>query len=93
VAVNALWPQTVIATEALNMIPGADGRQGRTAEIMADAAHAILVRDSGTCTGDFFIDEEVLAEEGVTDLDRYRVVPDGPPLEADLFLDPVGESR
>jgi citronellol/citronellal dehydrogenase len=95
IAVNSLWPRTTIATAAVANLLGGDDTVGRsrTPEIMADAAHAVLVRDSRTCTGNFFIDEEVLAEEGVTDLDRYRVVPDGPPLEADLFLDPVEESR
>jgi citronellol/citronellal dehydrogenase len=61
----------------------------RTPTIMADAAHAVLVRDPRTCTGHFFLDEEVLAQEGVTDLDRYRAVPGGGPLETDLFLDPL----
>jgi citronellol/citronellal dehydrogenase len=95
IAVNSLWPRTTIATAAVaNLLGGEDtvGRS-RTPEIMADAAHAVLVRNSRSCTGNFLIDEEVLAEEGVTDLDRYRVVPGGPPLEADLFLDPVEESR
>jgi citronellol/citronellal dehydrogenase len=61
----------------------------RTPAIMADAAHAVLLRDPRTCTGRFLIDEQVLAELGVTDLDRYRVVPGGGPLETDLFLDPL----
>ena len=95
IAANSLWPRTTIATAAVANLLGGDDTVGRsrTPEIMADAAHAVLVRDSRTCTGNFFIDEDVLAEEGVIDLDRYRVVPDGPPLEADLFLDPVQESR
>jgi citronellol/citronellal dehydrogenase len=85
--------RTTIATAAVaNLLGGEDtvGRS-RTPDLMADAAHAVLVRDSRTCTGNFSIDEDVLREEGVTDLDRYRVVPGGPPLEADLFLDPVEE--
>src|SRR3954470_9420344 len=87
IAANSLWPRTTIATAAVaNLLGGEDTvSRSRTPEIMADAAHAGLVRDSRSCTGNFFIDEDVLAEEGVTDLDRYRVVPDGPPLEADLF--------
>ena len=87
VAVNALWPQTVIATEALNMIPGADGRMGRTAEIMADAAHAILTQPAREFTGQFVVDEPFLRTQGVTDFDRYAVEP-GQPLLPDFFLDP-----
>jgi citronellol/citronellal dehydrogenase len=86
VAVNALWPRTVIITSALAMfgmpIPPENCRKP---EIMADAAHAILTRDSRTTTGNFFIDDEVLAAAGVTDLDRYAVKP-GAPLLPDLFL-------
>ena len=95
IAVNSLWPRTTIATAAVANLLGGDGTvsRSRTPEIVADAAHAILVRDSRTCTGNFFIDEAVLAEDGVTDLDRYRVIPGGPPLEADLFLDPVEDPR
>jgi citronellol/citronellal dehydrogenase len=87
VAVNALWPRTVIATAALALIPGAREQLERTRkpEIMADAAHAILVRDARTTTGNFFIDEAVLREAGVTDFDRYAVKP-GTPLMPDLFL-------
>ena len=58
---------------------------------MSDAAHAVLVRDSRTCTGNFFIDEDVLREQGVTDLAAYRTVPGDGPLDADLFLDPMGD--
>ena len=87
IAVNALWPRTVIATAALQMIPGVGGAaQGRKPEIMADAAYAILNRDSRSCTGNFFIDEEVLREEGVSDFAPYAVTP-GAPLLPDLFLD------
>jgi len=88
VAVNALWPRTVIATAAIAMIPGAQSQTARMRkpEIVADAAHAILVRDARTCTGRFFIDEDVLREAGVTDFGRYAVVP-GQPLMTDLFLD------
>jgi len=86
IAVNALWPRTVIATAALQMIPGVDPNKARKPRIMADAAHAILVRESRKCTGNFFIDEVVLKEEGVVDFNQYSVKP-GQPLLPDLFLD------
>ena len=87
VAVNALWPRTVIATAALNLLGGAEtARHGRTPEIVADAAVAILRRPARTCTGHFFIDEAVLREEGVADFGRYAVEP-GAELMPDLFLD------
>jgi len=86
VAVNALWPATAIATAALRMLKGmVEERMCRTPEIMADAAHAILVRDSRSCTGNLYLDEEVLREEGVTDFSRYAVDP-GSPLMPDLFV-------
>jgi citronellol/citronellal dehydrogenase len=87
VAFNALWPRTLIATAALNMIATADSNRGRTPEIVADAAHEILSRDARSCTGNFFIDDEVLTEAGITDLDQYSVVPGTRDLSADLFLD------
>ena len=87
IGVNALWPRTVIATAALNVIPLADPERGRKPEIVADAAHAILSRDPRTCTGNFFIDEEVLRESGVTDFDQYAVTPGNEDLIPDLFLD------
>jgi citronellol/citronellal dehydrogenase len=86
IAVNALWPRTVIATAALQMIPGVDPRKARTPRIMADAAYAILGRESRKCTGNFFIDEDVLKEEGIADLSRYAVEP-GQSLLPDIFLD------
>ena len=87
IAVNALWPRTVIATAALNLLGGEEtAKHGRTAEIVADAAVAILKRDSRTCTGNFFIDEDVLRAEGVTDFEKYAVKK-GEPLMRDLFLD------
>lgn len=87
VAVNALWPLTVIATSAINMLGGKVKPENcRNEEIMADAAHAILCRDARNCTGRFFIDEDVLRAEGVTDFERYAVRP-GMPLMKDLFLD------
>jgi citronellol/citronellal dehydrogenase len=88
VAVNALWPQTVILTAALAMLPPelVEPKACRKPEIMADAAHAILCRGSRSCTGNFFIDDQVLAEEGVVDFERYAVEP-GAELSRDLFLD------
>jgi citronellol/citronellal dehydrogenase len=86
VAVNALWPRTVIATDALKMIPGALSEAGRTPAIMADAAHAILVRPSREVNGRFFIDETVLREAGMADFSGYAVDP-SQPLLPDFFLD------
>lgn len=87
VAVNALWPRTVIATAALNVLDGMVKPENcRTEDIMADAAHAILVQDSRSCTGNFFIDQDVLHAEGVSDFEHYAVEP-GAPLMKDLFLD------
>jgi citronellol/citronellal dehydrogenase len=86
VAINALWPRTLIATEALNMIPGVAAGNGRKPEIMADAAHAVLMRPAKDFSGQFLIDDEVLAEAGVTDLSGYAVDP-SQPLLPDLFLD------
>ncbi|QIK80478.1 NAD(P)-dependent oxidoreductase [Lysobacter sp. HDW10] len=88
ISINALWPRTIIATDALNMIPGIDLDRCRTPDIVADAAHAILVKDAGTQTGQFFIDDDVLAEAGVTDFSSYAVAP-GQTLLPDLFLDPA----
>jgi citronellol/citronellal dehydrogenase len=87
IAVNALWPRTVIATAALQVIPLANPKLGRTPEIMADAAHAILTRNSRECTGNFFIDDEVLASAGVKDLDRYAVTPGNRDFLPDFFVD------
>jgi citronellol/citronellal dehydrogenase len=87
IAVNALWPRTAIATAAMDMIGGPDvRRQCRTVDIMADAAHAILVRDASSCTGNFFIDDDVLSAEGVTDLSGYAIDPSAE-LLPDFFLD------
>lgn len=87
VAVNALWPKTAIATAAIRNVLGGEAalRHCRKPEIMADAAHAILVRDSRTCTGNFFLDEGVLGEEGVTDFEPYAVCP-GESLAPDFFV-------
>jgi citronellol/citronellal dehydrogenase len=87
VGVNALWPRTVIATAALNLIPMADPKRGRKPEIMADAAHAILTRDPRTCTGNFFIDDDVLKAAGVVDLDQYAVTPGNREFLPDFFVD------
>lgn len=87
IAVNALWPRTVIATAALNLIPMANPALGRKPEIMADAAHAILNRDAREYTGRFFIDDEVLAEAGVTNLDDYAVTPGNKKFLPDFFVD------
>jgi citronellol/citronellal dehydrogenase len=86
IAVNALWPRTIIATVALRVIPGAEAERGRSPDIMADAAWQILTQDSRTTTGNFFIDEDVLATAGVSDFSHYAVSP-GKPLRRDLFLD------
>jgi citronellol/citronellal dehydrogenase len=87
IAVNALWPRTAIDTAALAMIPGVDLATCRKPEILADAAYAIFNRSSRDCTGNFFIDDEVLAAEGVTDLDQYSVVPGTKDFLTDFFLD------
>lgn len=91
IAANSLWPRTMIATAAVaNLLGGEQALAGsRSPQIVADAAHAVLVRDPRTCTGNFFLDDDVLAQEGVTDLERYRAVPGSGPLRADLFLEPL----
>ena len=88
IAVNALWPRTVIDTAALRMLGGIIKPENcRHPEIVADAAHAVVTRNSREFTGQFVIDEELLRAEGVTDFDHYAVVPGGD-LIPDLFLDP-----
>ena len=87
IGVNALWPRTVIATAALNVIPGAHPERGRTPEIMADAAHVILNRNARDCTGNFFIDDEVLAAAGVKDFSKYAVTPGNDDFMPDFFVD------
>lgn len=88
IAFNTLWPRTMIATAALQAIPGASGviDQSRTPEIMADAAHHILTQDSRSFTGQHCIDDLVLAATGVSDLRPYRVKPGTGPLVDDLFI-------
>ena len=86
IAVNALWPRTAIDTAALQMIPGVDTAACRTPEILADAAYIILNRESKGCTGNFFVDDELLASEGITDLEKYSVVPGTKDFLLDFFL-------
>ena len=88
IAANALWPQTTIATAAVQNLLGGDYliQRSRTPEIVADAAFAIVSKLSTECTGNFFIDEEVLKKEGVTDFSNYSVNKDLP-LQKDLFVD------
>ena len=86
IGVNCLWPRTTIATAAIEFnFPAAVLRASRKPAIMADAAHAILTRDSRTCSGNFFIDEDVLRAAGQGDFAQYAVAP-GTPLFNDLFL-------
>ena len=87
IAVNALWPRTVIDTAALQMIPGVDTNFCRKPEILSDTAYIILNRDSKTTTGNFFVDDEVLASEGITDLEKYSVKPGTTDFLLDFFLD------
>ena len=89
IAFNSLWPRTFIATDAVRNIIGGDEamQRARSPEIMADAAYAILTRDSRTTTGNLYIDEEVLTEEGVTDLAAYQEG-DGSNLQIDFFIEP-----
>jgi citronellol/citronellal dehydrogenase len=87
IAANSLWPKTTIVTAAVRNLPGGESlvKMSRIPEIISDAAYYILRRLPANCTGNCFIDEEVLAQEGITDLDRYAVVPGGQ-LYTDLFL-------
>jgi citronellol/citronellal dehydrogenase len=87
IGANCLWPRTMIATAAVQNLLGGDEAmaRARTPEIVADAAHAILVRDPRSCSGNAFIDDEVLAEAGVTDLGRYAAA--GADLSLDIFVD------
>jgi citronellol/citronellal dehydrogenase len=87
IAVNSLWPRTTIATAAIAVnFPEAILKASRKPDIMADAAYAIFKRGSRGATGNFYIDEAVLREEGVTDFDAYAVTPGARPY-TDLFLD------
>ena len=87
IAVNALWPRTAIDTAALQMIPGVDTDFCRKPEILSDTAYIILNRDAKTTTGNFFVDDEVLASEGTTDLEKYSVKPGTTDFLLDFFLD------
>jgi citronellol/citronellal dehydrogenase len=89
IGVNALWPRTMIATAAvMNLLGGEESaKNSRKPEIMGDAAHAIFSKPGKEVTGNFFIDDEVLAKEGVKDFSKYAMVPGGN-LVTDLFLDP-----
>ncbi|MBI4205033.1 MAG: NAD(P)-dependent oxidoreductase [Betaproteobacteria bacterium] len=87
IAVNSLWPRTTIATAAIEVhFPEAIFKASRKPAVVADAAYAIFNRDSRTATGNFYIDEAVLREEGVADFDQYAVTP-GTGVYTDLFLD------
>ena len=87
IAVNSLWPRTAIATAALQMIPGVDLDKCRKPEILADAAHLILTSDARAHSGNFYIDDSLLAAHGITDLDRYSVVPGTTDFIPDFFVD------
>ena len=86
IGVNSLWPRTAIATAAMQMIPGVDLALCRTPEILADAAYLILTGPSSN-TGNFYIDDAVLAEHGVTDFDKYAVTPGNKNFLPDFFVD------
>ena len=86
IAVNSLWPRTAIATAALQMIPGVDLNMCRKPEILADAAYFILT-GSASNNGNFYIDDELLAAHGVTDLDKYSVKPGTKNFIPDFFVD------
>ncbi|XP_066249473.1 hydroxysteroid dehydrogenase-like protein 2 [Euwallacea similis] len=94
IAVNALWPRTAIATAAMQMLGGSEAaKQCRKPEICADAAYAILTKDAKSVTGNFFMDDEVLHAEGITDLVQYAVDPSNANnLLLDAFIDPQSPS-
>ena len=87
IAVNSLWPRTAIATAALQMIPGVDIARCRTPEILADAAYLVLTSDAKTTSGNFFIDDTLLREHGVSDFERYSVTPGTTDFVLDFFVD------
>jgi citronellol/citronellal dehydrogenase len=87
IAVNSLWPRTAIATAALQMIPGVDLGRCRKPEILADAAYLILTSDARTTTGNFYIDEVLLAQHGLTDLEAYSMTPGTKDFIPDFFVD------
>ena len=86
IAVNSLWPVTVIGTPALNMIPGFERGRARSPEILADAAHAILTAPLRDIMGGFFTGESVLEAIGTIDFDKYSLTPDKT-LYPDVFLE------
>ncbi len=91
IAVNCLWPRTVIATAAIKFnFPESVLRGARHPSIVADAAYDILTRNSRECSGNFFVDEELLRDAGVTDFEKYATTP-GAPLFEDFFLNSPGE--
>ncbi|MFQ6329979.1 SDR family oxidoreductase [Nocardia sp. CWNU-33] len=89
IAANSLWPRTTVATAAVRNLLGGEAAiaRSRTPEICADAAHLVLCSPAADVTGNLFLDDEVLTAHGVTELDRYRVIPGGGPLELDIFVD------
>ena len=87
IGVNSLWPRTAIATAALQMIPGIDIAKCRKPEILADAAYLVLTSDAKTVTGNFFIDDTLLAQHGITDLEPYSVTPGTKDFVPDFFVD------
>ena len=87
IAVNSLWPRTAIATAALQMIPGVDIAKCRTPEILSDAAYIVLTSDAKATTGNFFIDDALLAQHGVTDFEKYSVTPGTKDFIPDFFVD------
>lgn len=89
IGVNALWPQTSIYTAAMEMLGGEESaKYSRKVDIMSDSAYAILIKEPQTCTGNFYIDEKVLQEVGITDLKQYACYPENnDQLMADFFLD------
>ena len=88
IASNALWPRTLIATAAVQNLLGGDEAMARARrpELYADAAYAVITKPSRDCTGNAFLCEDVLAEEGVTDVDRYAYLPGVEP-QVDMFVD------
>jgi citronellol/citronellal dehydrogenase len=88
IASNALWPRTLIATAAVQNLLGGDEAMAhaRRPELYADAAYAVVTKPSRDCTGNAFLCEDVLAEKGVTDFDRYAYLPDVEP-QVDMFVD------
>ena len=90
IAFNSLWPRTIIATAAVQNLLGGEAamKQARTPAVYADAAHAVLNRPSRECSGNFFLCEDVLAEEGVTDFSIYSAVAGAEP-QVDLYVDEV----